>query len=102
MTRVSVIIPTWNGRELLAGALASLREQRFRDFDVVVVDNGSTDGTPEWVRAEHPEAELVVLGENRGFAGAVNAGIGRARGEFVALLNNDCLLYTSPSPRDRS
>ena len=87
--RVSVVIPTWNGRELLAAALASLREQRFRGFEVVVVDNGSTDGTLEWVRADHPEAELVVLGENRGFAGAVNAGIGHARGEFVALLNND-------------
>jgi len=87
--RATVVIPTWNGRELLARALASLRDQRFRDFDVVVVDNGSTDGTPEWVRAEHPEAELVVLGGNRGFAAAVNAGIGQARGEFVALLNND-------------
>ena len=87
--RATVVIPTWNGRDLLAAALASLREQRFRDFDVVVVDNGSTDGTPEWVRADHPEAELVVLAENRGFAGAVNAGIGHARGEFVALLNND-------------
>lgn len=87
--RATVVIPTWNGRELLAAALASLREQRFRDFEVVVVDNGSTDGTPEHVRAAHPEVELVVLAENRGFAGAVNAGIGHARGEFVALLNND-------------
>jgi GT2 family glycosyltransferase len=89
MNRVSVVIPTWNGRELLDGALASLRGQRFEDFDVVVVDNGSTDGTAEHVRAAHPGVELVALAENRGFAGAVNAGIGRARGEYVALLNND-------------
>jgi GT2 family glycosyltransferase len=87
--RATVVIPTWNGRELLAAALASLREQRFRDFEVLVVDNGSTDGTPEHVREAHPEAELLVLAENHGFAGAVNAGIDRARGEYVALLNND-------------
>ena len=84
-----MIIPTWNGRELLAAALTSLREQRFRDFEVLVVDNGSTDGTAAHVRAAHPEAEVLELAENHGFAGAVNAGIGRARGEFVALLNND-------------
>ena len=89
MTRVSVVIPTWNGRDLLEAALASLREQRFRDFEVVVVDNGSTDGTAEHVRASHPEAEVLALPQNQGFAGAVNAGIGRAQGEYVALLNND-------------
>jgi GT2 family glycosyltransferase len=89
VSRVSVVIPTWNGRKLLAAALASLREQRFRDYEVLVVDNGSTDGTAAHVRAEHPEAELLELAENHGFAGAVNAGIGRARGEYVALLNND-------------
>jgi GT2 family glycosyltransferase len=89
MTRVSVIIPTWNGRELLTAALRSLREQRFRDFEVLVVDNGSTDGTAAHVRAQHPEAEVLELAENHGFAGAVNAGIGRAGGEYVALLNND-------------
>lgn len=87
--RVSLVIPTWNGRVLLAGALASLREQRFRDFEVLVVDNSSTDGTASHVRAQHPEAEVLELAENHGFAGAVNAGIGRARGEYVGLLNND-------------
>jgi len=87
--RVSVVIPSWNGRELLDGALASLREQRFRDFEIVVVDNGSTDGTAAHLAAVWPEAEVVALPKNRGFAGAVNAGIGRARGEYVALLNND-------------
>jgi GT2 family glycosyltransferase len=89
VTRVTVIVPTWNGRELLDAALLSLREQRFRDFTVLVVDNGSTDGTAEHVRGSHPGVEVVALAENHGFAGAVNAGIGRAEGEYVALLNND-------------
>jgi GT2 family glycosyltransferase len=83
------VIPTWNGRELLDAALASLGEQRFRDFAVVVVDNGSTDGTVEHLRATQPDVELVALAENDGFAGAVNAGIGRAAREGVVLLNND-------------
>jgi GT2 family glycosyltransferase len=89
VSRVTVVIPTWNGRELLDAALASLREQRFRDFEVVVVDNGSTDGTVEHLREAEPEVEVLALPENHGFAGAVNAGIGRAHGDYVALLNND-------------
>jgi hypothetical protein len=89
VSRVTVVIPTWNGRELLDGALSSLEAQRFRDFAVVVVDNGSTDGTAAWLAEHRPAVEVVALPENRGFAGAVNAGIGRARGEYVALLNND-------------
>ncbi|MEA2320011.1 MAG: hypothetical protein QOD44_4200, partial [Solirubrobacteraceae bacterium] len=87
--RVTVIIPTWNGCQLVDAALASLAEQRFGDFTVIVVDNGSTDGTAGHVRSSHPDVELVALTENRGFAGAVNIGIGRAEGEYVALLNND-------------
>ena len=89
MSRVTIVIPTWNGRELLDGVLVSLREQRFRDFDVLVVDNGSTDGTPRHLRAAHSDVAVLALAENRGFAGAVNAGIARAAGEYVALLNND-------------
>jgi GT2 family glycosyltransferase len=87
--RVCVVIPTWNGRELLDGALASFGEQRFEDVSVVVVDNGSTDGTAEHVRTAHPGVELVALEGNRGFAAAVNAGIAACAAEYVALLNND-------------
>ena len=86
--RVAVVIPTWNGRALLEGALASLGEQTYRDFSVIVVDNGSTDGTADAVRGDG--VEVVALPTNRGFAAAVNAGVAAAGGaEFVALLNND-------------
>jgi GT2 family glycosyltransferase len=87
--RVSVVIPTWNGAALLRAALASLRAQTFRDFETIVVDNGSTDGTAAMVRAEFPDAVVVPFPENRGFAVAVNAGVRAARGRNVALLNND-------------
>lgn len=89
MPRVSVVIPTWNGAALLHPCLVSLRSQRFRDFEVIVVDNGSTDGTLEMLGREFPEVVSVALPENRGFAPAVNEGIRRASGGVVVLLNND-------------
>ncbi len=88
MSRVAVVIPTWNGRELVEEALRSLESQSFRDFRVIVVDNGSSDGTADALRER--DAEVVALPENRGFAAAVNAGIAAAGdAELVALLNND-------------
>jgi hypothetical protein len=87
--RASVVIPTWNGRALLKAALGSLRAQTFRDFETVVVDNGSGDGTVEMLRGEFPEVVVVAFPENRGFAVAVNAGVRAARGRYVMLLNND-------------
>ncbi|HUF12921.1 MAG TPA: glycosyltransferase family 2 protein [Longimicrobiales bacterium] len=89
MARVSVVIPSWNGASLLPIALRSLRAQTFTDFDVVVVDNGSTDGTAALMHDSHPEARLVGFAENRGFAAAVNAGIAASDAPYVALLNND-------------
>ena len=65
MSRVAVVIPTWNGRELLDGALESLRGQSLA-AEVVVVDNGSTDGTTAHVRERWPDVSLVALQGNRG------------------------------------
>lgn len=87
--RVSVVIPTWNGRALLKAALHSLRAQTYTDFETVVVDNGSSDGTVAMLETERPEVVVVRLAENRGFAAAVNAGVRAARGRYVALMNND-------------
>jgi len=86
---ISVVIPNYNRKDLLASCLGALRAQTFRDFEVIVVDNGSADGSAEMVTAEFSEARLVRLDDNMGFSKAVNAGIGFSRGEFVALLNND-------------
>lgn len=94
-TRVTVIIPNWNGREFLRPCLGSLREQHFEDFDTIVVDNGSSDGSLRMVAEEFPGVRAVSLGENRGFSAAVNAGIRSSRTELVALLNND----TEQDPR---
>ena len=87
--RASVVIPSGNGMAHLPLCLTALRAQSCRDFEPIVVDNNSTDGSPEYVAREFPEVQLVRLPYNGVFAGAVNAGIRRARGEIVVLLNND-------------
>jgi GT2 family glycosyltransferase len=87
--RVSVVIPNWNGARWLERCLGSLRAQSLADFELIVVDNGSTDGSVEVVRRCWPDAHCLELGRNVGFAAGVNAGIRQARGEFIALLNND-------------
>jgi GT2 family glycosyltransferase len=91
---VTVIVVNWNRRELLRACLGSLASQTGVTFDVVVVDNGSTDGSTEMVDSEFRMPEILRLTvirneENRGFCAANNQGIAAARGELIALLNND-------------
>ncbi|MFQ6094413.1 MAG: glycosyltransferase family 2 protein, partial [bacterium] len=86
---VSVIIPNWNGARYLPTCLDSLRRQTYPHFEVIVADNASTDESVALIERDYPEVILVQLPTNRGFAGAVNAGIRRAQGQIVALLNND-------------
>jgi GT2 family glycosyltransferase len=86
---VSVVVVNFNGRRLIGACLDSLRRQTYCQHEVIVVDNGSTDGSAEWIHANYPEVQLVALSTNRGFAGGNNAGIDVARGAFVATINND-------------
>jgi GT2 family glycosyltransferase len=87
--RVTVVIPNWNGERFLGLCLGSLREQSFRDFETILVDNGSVDGSRGFVGEHFPEVKVVPLGENRGIAAAFNAGIEASGAEYVVLLNND-------------
>src|SRR5712692_484526 len=86
---ISVVVANWNRRDLLRACLASLERQTFRDFEIIVVDNGSEDGSADMVAAEFPAARLIRNSENRGFCAANNQGIAASRGRFIALLNND-------------
>ncbi len=88
LDQLTVIVPTWNGEPLLRTCLRSLELQTVR-CRVLVVDNGSTDSTPELMSSEFPHIDYLPLEQNFGFAKAVNLGIQRAKTEFVALLNND-------------
>jgi len=87
--RVAVAIPNWNGERFLSTCLSSLRGQSFRDFETIVVDNGSTDGSKELLAKHFPEVRVVSLEENRGVAAAFNAGVESTGAELVVLLNND-------------
>jgi GT2 family glycosyltransferase len=86
---VSVIIPNWNGAQHLPVCLDSLQRQSYAHSEVIVVDNGSADGSLALVTRHYPHARVIPLGENRGFAAGCNSGIRAARGEILALLNND-------------
>jgi GT2 family glycosyltransferase len=86
---VSVVIPNFNGEHLLPSCLAALAAQTAAPDQVVVVDNGSRDGSVELLRREHPEVELVALPRNIGYAGAANRGLERATGDLVSILNSD-------------
>ena len=86
---VSVLIPTWNGRDLLRACLDSLMQQTHRDFEVVVAENGSVDGTRDMLQQEYPWVRVVALDRNLGFARGVRAAFDVATGNLIVLLNND-------------
>ena len=87
--RVTVVVPNWNGERFLSTCLGSLRRQTYGDFETVLVDNGSSDGSVAFVEENFPEVRIVRLPHNGGFTAAVNAGIGASEAEYVVLLNND-------------
>jgi hypothetical protein len=89
MPQISVIIPNWNGKHLLEDCLGAIRRQTFRDFETILVDDGSKDGSAEYVRAQFPEVQVLSLRENIGFAGGNIAGYAQATGNLIVLLNND-------------
>lgn len=96
MKKVAIIIVNWNGASFLRNCLRSLFETEYPLFNVIVVDNGSIDGSSELVKQEYPQADLIELSENRGYPMGVNAGIQYAirkyDPDYVVPLNNDTLL----------
>lgn len=90
--KTTVIIPNWNGRNLLPQCLDSLFKQEYTDFSVILVDNGSADDSIPFVRSNYPQVKIIQFSENRGFAAAVNEGIRSTDTEYIALLNTDTWL----------
>lgn len=90
--KLSIIIPNYNGLPFLRDCLPSLARQTFSDFEIIIVDNGSTDGSTGFIRRNYPEVHLVTLSKNTGFSTAVNIGIRASKCPYVMLLNNDTTL----------
>ncbi|MCB9456198.1 MAG: glycosyltransferase family 2 protein [Anaerolineaceae bacterium] len=86
---LSIVIPNWNGAKFLPTCLDALARQTYPDIETIIVDNASQDGSQALIKERYPDVVLLELPENRGFTGACNVGIQMARGEYVALLNND-------------
>lgn len=87
--KVTVVIPNYNGKHFMEPCLKSLEKQTFRDFQTVVVDNASSDGSIEYMKEHYPEIKVIAFNKNYGFSKAVNAGIQYADTPYVILLNND-------------
>lgn len=87
--KASIIIPNWNGQHHLETCVSAIKNQTCSDYEIIIVDNGSVDGSIAYIREYFPSIILVELNENLGFTGACNAGYKIARGAFIILLNND-------------
>jgi len=87
--KVSIVTPSFNGQKYLKVCLDSLSKQLFKEFEMIIVDNASIDGSCEFISENNPEVKLISLAENYGFSKAVNEGIKNSNGEYVVLLNND-------------
>ena len=91
-SRVSVIIPHWNGIEVLSDCLESLQKSTYTNLEIIVVDNASTDGSPDWVSLHYPNIKLIENNTNLGYAGGCNKGAKASTGDYLVFLNNDTIV----------
>ena len=91
MKKVTVIIPNYNGMKFMENCLFSIQNQDADtpEYEILVVDNGSVDGSLEMIREKFPQVRVISLTENTGFCHAANVGIGASDSDYVLLLNND-------------
>ncbi len=87
--QISIVIVNWNGLKWLDKCLATIFAQTYKDFEVIFVDNGSTDESISFVKKNYSQVVVIESEKNLGFAGGNNLGIDRAKGEYILLLNND-------------
>ncbi len=86
---VSVIVISFNNRKYVDNCLGALLKQTYRDFEVIVIDNASVDGTADYIEEHYPQARLIRAGDNLGFGGGNNLGAANARGKYLAFINMD-------------
>ena len=98
MSKVTIIIPNYNGIKFMKDCIESLRTQTYKNFEILVVDNGSKDESVDYLRdLESYESNLnikvIYLDENLGFSGGVNVGLAACDSKYVILLNNDTEVF---------
>lgn len=89
MSRISVIIVSWNALEHLQNYLPSVAATDFEDFEIILADNASTDASREWVEEDFPNVKIVTFDKNYGYCGGNNRAVPHASGEILLFLNND-------------
>lgn len=87
--KVSIIILNYNGKKWLKLCLPTIKKINYKQLEIIVVNNGSTDESAEYVKKNFPKFQLIEIKKNRGFAGANNYGVKKATGKYILLLNND-------------
>lgn len=101
MIELSIIIPSYNTRQLLLACLDSIYKQTKTPFEVIVVDNGSSDGTAEALAGQYREVMVIKNKQNLGFARAVNQGLEKAQGRYILLLNSDTVIENSAIDKEK-
>ena len=89
---VSIIILNWNGKKMTEECLNSLIPQMNKNFEIILVDNGSTDGSVEYLKKKFPKIKIIESQKNRGYAGGNNLGVKYAKGDYILILNNDIVV----------
>jgi len=91
--KVSVLVLNYNGKRFLKECLSSVFDQSYRNFEVILIDNNSTDGSLEYAKKEFSQTKIISLNENYGFSKGNNIGILNSRGKYIAIINNDTKLH---------
>src|SRR3989338_946204 len=86
--KVSIIIVNYNGKDLLEKVIASIHNSKFRDYEVIVLDNASTDGSQDFIKKNYKNVNLVTNKTNLGYSG-INSALKYCKGEYILFLNND-------------
>lgn len=89
---VSIVLLNWNGKRFLKDCVCSIQQQSYQNFELIIVDNCSTDGSQEVLLHEYAQYQLFLKEKNLGYCGGANLGIRKARGEYVLILNPDVIL----------
>ncbi|MCK4815301.1 glycosyltransferase, partial [bacterium] len=91
--KASIVIVSWNGKKFLSECLDGLRRQIYQPLTITLVDNGSTDGSVDFVAQNYSEVNTIALSKNLGFSAANNIAIKTVKTEYVAMLNNDAVAH---------